>query len=145
MNIDILNAYCGIGFHRCHACLRVGLLAIAFWRLGFLSQPYLASLYQRDLSVLGQALGSVALNADRSPVFAWTDSMPVSPSSLVARRLGTNSFESRLCRTKGSSYTGLSIHYKERNDRTRLKFSSFLLVGKDNLSFVDLRSDEITR
>ena len=34
MNIDILNAYCGIGFHRCHACLRVGLLAIAsvlFW------------------------------------------------------------------------------------------------------------------
>ena len=27
--LNILNAYCGNGFHRCHACLRVGLLAIA--------------------------------------------------------------------------------------------------------------------
>ena len=54
--------------------------------------------------------------------------MPVSPSSLVARRLGTNSFESRLCRTKGKLVHRLILSPIKRNDRTRLKF--FFLACK---------------
>ena len=64
MNIDILNAYCGIGFHRCHACLRVGLLAIAC-----LAPP---SRRRRGahgrLGLSKQNFCSVASSADRSPL-----------------------------------------------------------------------------
>ena len=62
MNIDILNAYCGIGFHRCHACLRVGLLAIAPVLFGVRICGRLGSLSQLS------RCSSVALNADRSSV-----------------------------------------------------------------------------
>ena len=58
MNIDILNAYCGIGSYRCHACLRVGLLAIT------------PVFFHGSTGALGfsQLSSSVSLNADRSSV-----------------------------------------------------------------------------
>ena len=158
MNIDILNAYCGIGFHRCHACLRVVLLAIA---------PVASSRHGSGTrapwvgrSCLG---GSVPLSTDRSP---WCGSCANSEgggsSSLPARarRLFHSRGRLRLW-LGGRTVARLFLLASDPSVVTRPVFCAPLFGFNEKGSptelvtqcrpsafiynLVDLRSDEITR
>ena len=65
MNIDILNAYCGIGLARCHICLRVGSLSLALARSA-LFRAACRPLVRGALSCRRPSRAVVASNRDAS-------------------------------------------------------------------------------
>lgn len=175
MNIDILNAYCGIGFHRCHACLRVGLLSIATPQsprgdrrgsaLGRRSLFHRGLRHPKCRPVSRPAY--LARSLDRSAALVHFGRLSPRPALLlgarsrerksrgrtVARLLVTASAREltfTTCEDRKPAFQALFFWKKSARQKSSvgLNWPSSLRAaprGRSHTPSVDLRSDEITR
>ena len=147
MNIDILNAHCGVGFARRHICLRVGFHLITRARRVPLAAR--ASVFPRVRWAVVDSLFTSGSPSPQSETGVATRTTPVALLALAAvTSVRVGQTVARLFLLGGHASGRLGV-CRVAHARDLVVLLSPLTYERRALTsasfFVDLRSDEITR